>query len=198
MDFVVGLGAALIVAGGAYLGVQRSGRYAHDLEQERWSRAREDSAEDARAGAITELTEHLASALQTITWFTAGAKIRAQVFSEQSIIDYDSEMRAHLTGTIQGLVAVAHRDEAAFRALERLASEVWALDFRVASDAASYWSDREDGRTKISGSYSDAVALERSFPQRIVDVLRRHAGAEGEAVGPGSRSSERDDSKLLG
>jgi hypothetical protein len=122
--------------------------------------------------------------------FTSGAEIRARLFTEQTIIDYDTEMRAHLTGVIQGLVAIAHRDESAFRALERLAKEVWALDLRVASDAASYWSDRDAARMQISGAYRKAAGLEMSLPHRIVDILHRGGGVEGQAVGPGSRSSQ--------
>jgi hypothetical protein len=76
------------------------------------------------AAAVGELTKHLASALQNITWFTAAAGMRAHPFTEQTIIDYDTDMRAILAETIQSLVAVAHQDKEAFRTLEQLTKEV--------------------------------------------------------------------------
>jgi hypothetical protein len=164
---------AFIGASGAFAGAWLSGRHARQLEHERWSRTRRDAAEDARAAAVTDLTRHLASALQTVTWFTSAAGIRSQLFTEQTIIDYDAEIRAHLTATIQGLVAVAHRDEAAFRTLEQVAKEVWDLDWHVAQDAAVFWSDPEDARTKIGARLSEAAALEQALPHRIVEVLQR-------------------------
>jgi hypothetical protein len=172
MEFALGILAALIGASGAFAGAWLSGRHERQLEHERWARTRQDSADDARAAAVTELTKHLASALQTITWFTTGAGMRSQLFSEQTITNYDTDMRTHLTATIQGLVAVAHRDEAAFRTLEQLVREVWRLDWQVASEAAVFWSDPEAARTNILGVSRTAIDLEQSLPQRIVDVLR--------------------------
>lgn len=111
-------------------------------------------------------------------WFTAAAGMREQRFTEQTILDYDEEMRRHLTSTIQGLVGVAHRDEAAFRELERLAQEVWELDGRVARQAGSYWTNPNDARVRISGMMVESYELERGLPRRIVGVLQR-----GEAAG---------------
>jgi hypothetical protein len=173
MEFALGILAALIGASGAFVGAWLSGRHERELEQERWRHTRQDSAEDARAAAVTELTKHLASAVQTITWFTSGAGMRSQLFTAETITAYDTDMRAHLTATIQGLIAVAHRDEAAFHTLEELVKEVWALDWQVASDAADFWSDPEAARTKISGATGRATTLEQSLPHRIVDVLHR-------------------------
>ena len=68
--------AALIGAGGAFAGVWLSGRHERKLEHERWLRVRREEADDARAAAVVELTTHLASALQTIVWFTAAAGMR--------------------------------------------------------------------------------------------------------------------------
>ena len=187
MEFALGIVAALIGASGAFAGAWLSGRHERQLEQERWWRTRHDSAEDARATAVTELTKHLASALQTITWFTSAAAMRPQLFTEQTIIDYDTEIRAHLTATIQGLVAVAHRDEAAFGTLEQLAKEVWSLDWQVARDAANFWTDPEDARTTIGGRLAGAAALEQALPHRIVEVLHRGGPADGEPIGPSRR-----------
>jgi hypothetical protein len=173
MEFALGILAALIGASGAFTGAWLSGRHERQLEQERWLRAQADEAEDARAAAVTELTKHLASASQTITWFTTGAEMRRQLFTEQTIIDYDTDMRAHLSAAIQSLVAVAHRDEAAFRALEEITKELWALDWRLAAAAAGYWSDPEAARTEISQGSGSAIALEQSLPHRIVGVLQR-------------------------
>ena len=146
MEFALGIVAALIGASGAFAGAWLSGRHERQLEHERWANTRQDAADDARAAAVTELTKHLAAASQTITWFTTGAAMRSQLFSEQTITNYDTDMRTHLTATIQGLVAVAHRDEAAFRTLEQLVREVWSLDWQVASETAVYWSDPEAAR----------------------------------------------------
>ena len=126
---------------------------------------------------MVELTTHLAAALQTIVWFTAAAGMREQRFTEQTILDYDEEMRRHLTSTIQGLVGVAHRDAAAFRELEQLAQEVWELDGRVARQAGGYWTNPNDARDRISGMMVESYELERGLPRRIVGVLHR-----GEAV----------------
>ena len=179
MEFALGILAALIGASGAFVGAWLSGRHERQLEQERWQHDRSESAEDARASAVTELTKHLASAMQTITWFTTGAEMRP--FTEETIRDYDAEIRTHLNGTIQGLVAIAHRDEAAFQALEQLAREVWALDWRVASDAGGYWEDPEATRIQISAASRTAIALEQSLPHRIVDVLYRGRTTHNEA-----------------
>jgi hypothetical protein len=118
----------------------------------------------------------LAAALQTIVWFAAAASMREQRFTEQTIIDYDEDMRRHLTSTIQSLVGVAHRDPAAFRALEQLAQEVWALDARVAAQAAGYWTNPNNARAGIGGLLMESAELERSLPHRIVGVLEGRDG----------------------
>jgi hypothetical protein len=182
VEFALGIFAALIGASGAFAGTWLSGRHERQLEQERWWRTRRDSADDARAAAVTDLTKHLASALQTVTWFTSAAGIRPQLFTAQTIIDYDTELRAHLTATIQGLVAVAHRDDAAFRTLEQLAREVWDLDWQVARDAATFWTDPDGARTKIGERLAEAAALEQALPHRIVEVLDRARPADGEPI----------------
>ncbi|MGH3035950.1 MAG: hypothetical protein ACRDMU_02120 [Gaiellaceae bacterium] len=128
---------------------------------------------------MVDLTTHLAAALQTIVWFTAAAGMREQRFTEQTILDYDDDMRRHLTATIQGLVGVAHRDAAAFTALEKLAQEVWELDGRVVGNAAGYWTNPNDARARISSMMVESYELERSLPHRIVGVLQ---GREPEAA----------------
>jgi hypothetical protein len=170
--------AALIGATGAFAGAWLSSRHERKLEHERWLRTRQEEAGDARAAAVVDLTTHLAAALQTIVWFTAAAGMREQRFTEQTILDYDDAMRRHLTATIQGLVGVAHRDAAAFNALENLAQEVWELDGRVAGNAAGYWTNPNDARARISGLMVESYELERSLPHRIVGVLH---GREPEA-----------------
>ena len=165
--------AALIGATGAFTGAWLSSRHERKLEHERWLRARQEEAEDARAAAVVELTTHFAAALQTIVWFAAAAGMREQRFTEQTILDYDADMRRHLTSTIQGLVGVAHRDVAAFGALDKLAQEVWELDARVASRAAGYWTNPNDARVRISDMLVESYELERSLPHRIVGVLQR-------------------------
>ena len=172
MEFALGIIAALIGASGAFAGAWLSRRHERQLEHERWQRTREDEAEDARAEAVVDLTRHVAAALQTITWFAAAARMRAHLFGEQSIIDYDAEMRLHLGATVESLVALAHRDKAAFLTLEQLANEAWELDGRVASYAATYWTDAEGARTSIGSVQGEAYDLERSLPHRIVHVLR--------------------------
>lgn len=178
MEFALGILAALIGASGAFTGAWLSGRHERQLEQERWRRSRQDAADDARAAAVGELTKHLASAMQNITWFTAAAGMRAQLFNEQTIIDYDTDMRERLAATIESLVAVAHQDDEAFRTLEKLTKEVWKLDWRVASYAAGYWADPEEARNAISSAVSEASALEMSLPHRIVNVLHREGQDE--------------------
>jgi hypothetical protein len=180
MEFALGILAALIGASGAFAGAWLSGRHERQLEQERWRRSREDAAEDARAAAVEELTKHVATAMQNITWFTAAAQMRAEIFTEQTIIDYDTDMRTELAATIQSLVAVAHHDKDAYDALERLVRDVWQLDWRVASEAASYWSDPEEARKAISSAVGQATALEMALPHRIVEVLHRGQRAERE------------------
>jgi hypothetical protein len=169
--------AALIGATGAFAGAWLSGRHERKLGHERWQHTRQEEAEDARAAAVVELTTHLAAALQTIVWFTAAAGMREQRFTEQTILDYDDDMRRHLTSTIQSLVGVAHRDAEAFRALERLAQEVWELDGRLASQAAGYWTNPNEARARISGMMVESYELERQLPHRIVGVL--HPSGDG-------------------
>jgi hypothetical protein len=171
MEFALGIVAALIGASGAFVGAWLSGRHERQLEQERWRRSREDAAEDARAAAVEELTKHLAAAMQNITWFTSAAQMREQIFTAQTIIDYDTDMRAELAATIQSLVAVAYHDRDAFEALDQLARDVWRLDWQVASEAASYWTDPEKARLAIGSAVSHASALEMALPHRIVEVL---------------------------
>ena len=97
--------------------------------------------------------------------------MREQRFTEQTILDYDDDMRRHLTATIQALVGVAHRDAAAFAALEKLAQEVWELDGRVAGNAAGFWTNPNEARARISSLMIESYELERSLPHRIVGVL---------------------------
>ena len=108
--------------------------------------------------------------------------MREQRFTEQTILDYDDEMRRHLTSTIQGLVGVAHRDATAFDALEKLAQEVWALDGRVARQAAGYWTNPNDARARISDMLVESYELERSLPHRIVGVLQGREAVAQDAV----------------
>lgn len=145
--------------------------------------SRDDAAEDARAAAVEELTKHLAAAMQNITWFTASAQMRAQNFSEQTIIDSDTDMRAELAATIQSLVAVAYHDRDAFDALEQVARDVWQLDWQVARDAAGYWTDPDGTRTAISSAVSQATALEMALPHRIVEILGGGRRAERQPQG---------------
>jgi hypothetical protein len=173
VEFALGISAALIGAGGAFAGAWLSGRHERELEELRWRKTRSDEAADATAAAVVELTSHLASALHTIEWFTAAATLRVELFNEQRIIDYDNDMRAHLTGTVQGLVRVAHHDEPAFRTLERLTKSVWELDWQVATAAASYWSDPEETRAKIAAAFPSAGELVKALPHQIADVLPR-------------------------
>ncbi|MDQ3993482.1 MAG: hypothetical protein M3265_01635 [Actinomycetota bacterium] len=179
MEFMLGIVAALIGAGGAFFGAWLSGRHERQLEHEKWERIQRDEKEDARAAAVQELTKHLASALHEITWFTTAATMRAPLFQEKSILDYDAAMHAHLTATIESLVAVAHHDKEAYRILEQLTRDVWQLDWQVASHATSYWTDPDATRTSIGEAGRQAIALEMSLPRRIVDVLHRE-GAESE------------------
>jgi hypothetical protein len=88
-------------------------RQQRQLERKKWEQAQED----ARAAAVIELTRHLAAASQEISWFTGEAELRRKRFGEESIANYDAAMKTHLTAVIEGLVAVAHRDEAAYRTL---------------------------------------------------------------------------------
>jgi hypothetical protein len=131
---------------------------------------------------VVDLTTHLAAALQTIVWFTAAAGMREQRFTEQTILDYDDDMRRHLTSTIQALVGVAHRDATAFRELERLAQEVWELDGRLASRAGGYWTNPNEARAGISDMLVESYELERSLPHRIVGVLHGEDAAQDEAA----------------
>lgn len=109
--------------------------------------------------------------------------MREQRFTEQTILDYDADMRRHLTSTIQGLVGVAHRDAVAFRELEKLAKEVWELDARVASRAAGHWTNPNDARVRISDMLVESYELERSLPHRTVGVLQGpEAVAQDDAV----------------
>ena len=175
--------AALIGATGAFAGAWLSSRHERKLEHERWLNGRREEADDARAAAVVELTTHLAAALQTIVWFAAAAGMREQRFTEQTILDYDADMRRHLTSTIQGLVGVAHRDVSAFGALDKLAQEVWELEGRMASRAAGYWTNPNDARVRISNMLVESYELERSLPHRIVGVLQgREAVAQDGAV----------------
>ena len=169
------------------MGAWLSGRHERKLEHERWLRARQEEAEDARAAAVVELTTHLAAALQTIVWFTAAAGMREQRFTEQTILDYDDDMRRHLTSTIQSLVGVAHRDAEAFRALERLAQEVWELDGRVASEAAGDWTNPNEARVRISGMMVESYELERQLPHRIVVILHPSGDGGTEAAEPAAQ-----------
>lgn len=173
MEFALGIVAALIGASGAFTGAWLSGRHERELEQERWFRSRQDAAEDARAAAVCELTKDLAAAVQGITWFTASAEMREHLFTEQTIIDYDTEMRARLAATIEGLVAVAHQDAEAYGKLAELTANVWELDWRVAQSASTYWSNPEKARNDIRSVTSEATALQNSLPRRIVGVLQR-------------------------
>jgi hypothetical protein len=160
VEFALRILAALIGATGAFAGTWLSGRHERQLEHERWERTRLDAANDARATAITELTKNLAAAAHALTWFTWAAEFRAQLFTEQTVIDYDTEIRAHLVAVIQSLVAVAHRDEGAFRTLVEIAKEVWVLDGAVGIDAAAYWTNSDNARTKVASYLSAAVQLE--------------------------------------
>ena len=90
-------------------------------------------------------------------------------------------MKAHLTAVIEGLVAVAHRDPAAYRALFGITREVWALDLRVAGAAADYWSEPEAAIRSIAGLKPVAEQLVVGLPDQIVDVLdaTRRSGRSG-------------------
>jgi hypothetical protein len=85
-------------------------------------------------------------------------------------------MKTHFTAVIEGLVAVAHRDEAAYRALFGITREVWALDVRVAKAATAYWSEPEAAISKIANLKSVAEELELGLPDQIVGVLDASKG----------------------
>jgi hypothetical protein len=106
-----------------------------------------------------------------MTWFTGEAELRKSQFGKESITNYDAAMKTHLTAVIQALVAVAHRDEEAYRALFGIAREVWTLDVQVARAATEYWSEPEAAITKIANLKSLAEVLELGLPDQIVDVL---------------------------
>lgn len=97
--------------------------------------------------------------------------MRKKRFGEKSITNYDAAMKTHLEAVIEGLVAVAHRDEAAYRALFGITRQVWALDVRVAKAATDYWSEPEAAISKIANLKSVAEELELGLPDQIVGVL---------------------------
>ncbi len=136
-----------------------------------------------------ELTTHLAAGLQTIVWFAAAAGMREQRFTEQTILDYDDDMRRHLTSTIQSLVGVAHRDAAAFQALDRLAQEVWELDGYMAGHAAGYWTNPNAAREQIGAMLPQSYELERRLPHRIVGILNP-SGDGGTEAEPAAQEDE--------
>jgi len=173
VEFALGLLAALIGATGALTGAWLAGRHQAQLERDKWQRAREDTAKDARAAAITELTRDMAAALQSIVWFMYAAGKRASNFNAQTIFDYDAEMRSHFTATMQGLVNLAHHDDVAFRALDQLATEIWDLDSKVSAEAANFSRNEDEVRTNLYDLLEPAYELMRSLPVRIVGVLQR-------------------------
>jgi hypothetical protein len=97
--------------------------------------------------------------------------LRKTRFGQESITNYDAAMKTHLTAVIEGLVAVAHRDEAAYRALFGITREIWALDVQAARAATDYWSAPEAAITEIAKLKSAAELLELGLPDQIVDVL---------------------------
>ncbi len=145
------------------------------MEREKWERSRQDAAADARAAAIGELSRHLAAALQTIVWFLYAAGQRKTVFDAQSITAYDTDMRAHLTATMESLVAVAHQDASAYRLLDDLAEEVWRLDTDVANRAAAFWDDPDAARASLYQLLGPSYSVMRALPRRIVAVLHGSA-----------------------
>jgi hypothetical protein len=149
-----------------------SGRHERQLEQQRWLQTRRKEAEDARASAIGELTRHLAAGTHAMVWFTAAANMRAPLFAEQTIINYDSDMRTHLSAVVESLVAVASQDADAFRELEILAKRVWDLDGRLAELSKDYWDDREAVRARIASHLGETYDLQRGLPFEIVKVLQ--------------------------
>jgi hypothetical protein len=80
-------------------------------------------------------------------------------------------MKTHLAAVIEALVAVAHRDEEAYRALFGITRKVWALDGHVARAATDYWSEPEAAITKIANLKSAAEDMELGLPNQIVEVL---------------------------
>jgi len=105
-------------------------------------------------------------------WFTFDASKRTHVFGPASIERYDAEMLGHLTEIIKGLVTVAHHDQAAFRSLDQLATEVFELDGALAGAAASYWNAPENTLQAIGSQLSLAYTLQRQLPHRVVDVMQ--------------------------
>lgn len=97
--------------------------------------------------------------------------MRKTRFGEESITNYDAAMKAHLTAVIEALVAVAHRDEAAYRALFGITRKVWALDVHVARAATDYWSEPEAAIAEIANLKSAAEEFELGLPDQIVDIL---------------------------
>jgi hypothetical protein len=181
LEVALGFGAALIGAGGALIGAWLSGRHQAELEHKKWERAQEDAAREARARAIENLTQHLAAALHTIVWFTFAARSRAELFAEQTIVDYDADMRAHFTNVIQSLVGVAHLDMSAYLRLEQLVHTVWRLDGKVAAYAAAYWSNPQKARTEIASAFAEADHLEVRLPKLFVAVLQGEAAPREQA-----------------
>ena len=175
----VGLIGAFVGAVAVVFGTWLGGRQQRQLEREKWEQAQEDARADARAAAVIELTRHLAAASQEITWFTGEAKLRKTRFSKESIANYDAAMKTHLAAVIEALVAVAHRDEVAYRALFGITKDVWALDSQVAGAATDYWSEPEAAITEIANLKSVAVGLELALPDEIVGVLDRKQGRSG-------------------
>jgi hypothetical protein len=116
--------------------------------------------------------------------------MREQRFTEQTILDYDSEMRRHLTSTIQSLVGVAHRDAAAFRSLERLAQEVWRLDGQMASLAAGYWTNPNAARDQIGAMLEPSYRLEQRLPHRIVGILHPGDNDGSQEADPAAQEDE--------
>jgi hypothetical protein len=104
-------------------------------------------------------------------WFTAGAELRKNQFREESITSYDAAMKEHLTAVIEGLVAVAHRDPEAYRALYGIVREVWALDVRVAMEASTYGSEPETAISSVADLKPAAERLVMGLPDQIVGVL---------------------------
>jgi hypothetical protein len=178
VGLVVGLAGAVAAVVGIWLGASKQ----RQLDREKWEQAQED----ARAAAVIELTRHLAAASQEMTWFTGEAELRKTQFGGESITNYDAAMKTHLAAVIEALVAVAHRDEEAYRALFGITQKVWALDGQVARAATDYWSEPEAAITKIANLKSAATHLELGLPDQIVDASTRpSAPDQGRRASPG-------------
>jgi hypothetical protein len=172
MDPVV---ASLIgtVIGGFFgiVGGILTGRRQAQLEREKWLQARKDDVEKETRLAVAELTRKMATAVQTMLWFTSKAVNTPNEVSREDISEYDKAIQGLLPDILASWMTVSALDKGVSKTLRPLVDRIYIVDGRIALASREFEAARESSVAALAKLFTtDVPSLFNELDQTVSGI----------------------------